>query len=99
MGIPEKSRLPGCKPPESVKRERYSPPLRVPVIENRCTSGPFHRILRVLMQIATSRVEREGREGQLLDGIVPFALFALFCVTQPSRGDIRCNEPLMDHFS
>jgi|BioPla2DNA2_1021312.scaffolds.fasta_scaffold65066_1 hypothetical protein len=51
------------------------------------------------MQIATSRVEREGREGQLLDGIVPFALFALFCVTQPSRGDIRCNEPLMDHFS
>jgi len=24
--------------PESVKKDRYSPPLRVPVIENRCTS-------------------------------------------------------------
>ena len=29
--------FPGCKPPENVKRDRYSPPLSVLVIENRCT--------------------------------------------------------------
>ena len=36
--IPGKSRLPGCNPPDSVKKDRYSPPLGVPVIENRCTT-------------------------------------------------------------
>jgi len=39
VGIPGKSRLMGCKPLDSVKKDRYSPPLRVPVIENRCTSA------------------------------------------------------------
>ncbi len=38
VGIPGTSRLPGCKPPDSVKKGQYTPPLRVPVIGNRCTS-------------------------------------------------------------
>ncbi len=31
----------GMQTPESVKKGRYSPPLSVPVIENRCTSAQF----------------------------------------------------------
>ncbi len=38
VGIPGTSRLPGCKPLDSIKKDRYSPPVRVPVIGNRCTS-------------------------------------------------------------
>jgi hypothetical protein len=37
----------GMQTPESVKQDRYSPPLSVPVIENRCSSsGAFHLTLR-----------------------------------------------------
>ncbi len=43
VAIPGKSRLPGCKPPASVKQDRYSPPLSVPVIENRCTTAAGRR--------------------------------------------------------
>ena len=38
VGIPGTSRLPGGNPPDSVKKGQYTPPVRVPVIGNRCTS-------------------------------------------------------------
>ena len=40
VGIPGKSRLPGRNPRDSVKKDRYSPPLSVPVIENHCIRPP-----------------------------------------------------------
>ena len=48
--------FPGCKPPKSVKRDRYSPPLRVPGIGNRCTSGLF----QLKFPIKTAPVWRRG---------------------------------------
>jgi len=63
-GYPEKP-FPGCKPPKSVKRDRYSPPLRVPGIGNRCTSGLF----QLKFPIKTAPVWR--REAPRLCSIVP----------------------------
>jgi hypothetical protein len=51
-------RPPGCKPPDSVKKGRYSPPLSVPIIENRCTSEVLGQLRIVNVRQCTSQFEK-----------------------------------------
>ncbi len=68
-------------PGQGVKKGRYSPPLRVPVIENRCTSVLFHLEFRELPSpFASSRETlvlsitphaKTRRLDEALQGIIP----------------------------